>query len=56
MRRLSEITGKDYSTVKRWANGQLPVPLYVSILVELLEAVPESRLPESILTILAPRR
>lgn len=56
MRRISEITGKDYATVKRWANGTLEVPPYASILIELLEVVPESRLPESLLNILAPRR
>lgn len=56
MRRISELTGKDYATVKRWANGALEVPPYASVLIELLEAVPESRLPESILNIIAPRR
>jgi hypothetical protein len=55
-RRLSEITGKDYSTVKRWADGSLEVPPYASILIQLLEAVPESRLPDELLQILAPRR
>jgi hypothetical protein len=56
MRKLSEITGKDYSTVKRWASGQLEVPPYASFLIVLLEVVPESRLPEDLLKILAPRR
>lgn len=45
MTRLSEITGVHYATVKRWANGSLPVPLYAIALVELLEIVPAALRP-----------
>lgn len=45
MTRLSEITGVHYATVKRWANGALPVPLYAIALVELLEIVPAALRP-----------
>jgi hypothetical protein len=47
--RLAAITGKDYATIKRWANGQQPVPDYAASIVELLELVPAEsfeRLPE----------
>ncbi len=44
-RRLSEITGKDYSTVKRWASGEQAVPEYAVALIELLEIVPAAMRP-----------
>lgn len=46
MTRLASITGKDYSTVKRWAAGDLDVPGYAVTIVELLELVPAERRPE----------
>lgn len=45
MTRLAEITGVHYATVKRWANGSMPVPLYAIAIVELLEIVPEAMRP-----------
>lgn len=49
MTRLAAITGVHYATVKRWANGSMPVPAYVVALVELLEVVPEAMRPERFL-------
>lgn len=43
--RLAQITGKDYATVKRWANGELVVPEYVIAIIELLERLPEAMRP-----------
>jgi hypothetical protein len=53
LRKLSILTGKDYATVKRWANGTLAVPEYVATIIELLEVVPESRLPDRIVKLYA---
>lgn len=49
MTRLSAITGVHYATVKRWANGSMPVPDYASAIVELLEVVPEALRPSRFL-------
>lgn len=47
--RLAAATGKDYSTVKRWADGSIPVPEYAASIVELLELIPEPFRPEKFL-------
>lgn len=39
--RLSVALKRDYVTVLRWADGQLPVPDYVDAALELLEACEE---------------
>lgn len=44
-RSLSRATGKNYATVKRWSTGQLPVPEYVEMILDLLAKVPVSQRP-----------
>lgn len=39
--RLSELTGAHYSTVKRWAAGDLPVPVYVETILDLIDRLDE---------------
>lgn len=46
MTAMARITGTHYSTVKRWASGDLPVPEYACAIVELLEAVPAAMRPD----------
>lgn len=38
-RRLATAVGKDIATVKRWAANDLEVPIYITAVFELLEAV-----------------
>ena len=38
--------GKDYATLKRWMNGELVIPQYVTVIIELLEATPPKHWPE----------
>ncbi len=45
MARMSRGIGKDYTTVIRWANGDLSVPAYAVAVLELLEAVPRDQHP-----------
>jgi lambda repressor-like predicted transcriptional regulator len=45
MARLSESTGIHYSTVKRWAAGDLPPPEWTHALIELLEITPAAMRP-----------
>lgn len=49
MTRLASITGVHYATVKRWANGSMPVPDYACAIVELLEVVPTALRPQRFL-------
>lgn len=49
-RSLSRATGKNYATVKRWSTGDLPVPAYVDMLLELLELLPKSEWPAQFLS------
>jgi hypothetical protein len=43
---LAKATGTHYSTVKRWANGELQPPEYACAIVELLEVIPAAMRPE----------
>jgi hypothetical protein len=44
--RVAKALGKEYSTIKRWVAGTLPIPEYVMSSLELLELVPEEQWPE----------
>lgn len=46
MAMLARACGAHYSTVKRWANGDLAVPEYAVAIVELLERVPAAMRPD----------
>jgi hypothetical protein len=43
---MAKATGTHYSTVKRWANGELAPPEYACAIVELLETIPAAMRPE----------
>ena len=45
-RRLAAVLGMTEENVSRWRSGRRNVPAYVSVVVELLEAVPPKDWPE----------
>lgn len=45
-RKFSVAIGKDFTTVWRWASGQIDVPDYALALVEFLETCPVDKRPE----------
>lgn len=42
---LAERLGVHWTTVSRWANGELAVPPYASFVLELLRLIPEEKRP-----------
>lgn len=45
-RRIEEALDVNYSTTKRWRSGEVPVPVPVIAIIELLETLPVSRWPD----------
>jgi len=44
--KLTNNIGKDYATLKRWLNGELAIPEYVTAIIELLEVILSRKWPD----------